>query len=118
LFSEWRNDALYEDFQVILEVKSALNQMKVKKNNIVTIQSHPKLAGMFNPQDLTEIWQVAEVIFTDILEKSNLRAGNISLNITETKKSSCPRCRLFQSDKEEELCPRCQNVILSDWTHN
>lgn len=55
---------------------------------------------------LKDIFQVAKVNIQDNFIESGFR-----LSLSRSTKSSCPRCRLLQSEVDNSLCLRCKNVL-------
>lgn len=58
---------------------------------------------------LCELLQVARII----LHKGDQEG--FSLKVSKSEKIKCLRCRKFTAGIGEELCSRCQGVIISSW---
>ena len=105
LLEKWTNSTLSEHFQVIHELRKNLNQKHVKPSDSIILKKCPSLT-ILSEEDLSEIFQVANVQFGIDLEES--------FKIVPSQLELCPRCRLYRSNVKDELCIRCENVFAKN----
>ena len=111
-FTDFQNDNLKDRFQDIIAIRRCLNQHKVKKSDCVNVGIDLGLSL----EDLAEIWQVAFVTQNDadnLKRSTTFDINGIPVDVTPSGLKACPRCRLFRSPTEEDLCERCQQVVNS-----
>ena len=111
LKTNFKNDLLKDRFQDIIAIRRCLNQNKVKKSDCVNLGSSVGLG--LSLEDLAEIWQVAFVTQDDNLKTTTFNINGILVDVKPSGMEACPRCRLFCSPTEEDLCKRCRQVVNS-----
>lgn len=60
----------------------------------------------FSPAELTDILQVSSVTYA-----VNSEETKFSLEMVESEKRRCERCRKYVCSPEEELCNRCSEIV-------
>ena len=105
-FTDFQNDNLKDRFQDIIAIRRCLNQHKVKKSDCVNVGIDLGLSL----EDLAEIWQVAFVAQNGAnnLKSTTFDINGIPVDVIPSGMKACPRCRLFRSPTEKDLCERCQ----------
>ena len=112
---QWVDGELCKNMQVILDIRKAIHGANVTKSDAVFLPAQIAKLG-FTPEDLLEIFQVAQVHFSSEINdesESFLVQVNedLSLIFKPSLREICPRCRLCSSLIHGELCPRCQEVV-------
>lgn len=60
----------------------------------------------FSPAELTDILQVAAVTYA-----VNSAETKFTLEMVESEKKRCERCRKYVCSPDEELCNRCSEIV-------
>nr|XP_023028267.1 isoleucine--tRNA ligase, mitochondrial-like [Leptinotarsa decemlineata] len=116
--SDWENESIAKAMEVILNCKKDINKelgANTMAVNVTVIFSKQRFSDMKNlmeiselEQQLVDIFQVSNVSITE----DNMEM-DYELEISKSQNVSCPRCRKINSEKDNELCNRCYNVLNS-----
>ncbi|XP_045462835.1 isoleucine--tRNA ligase, mitochondrial isoform X2 [Harmonia axyridis] len=113
----WKNNDVKEIMDIILDIRKNLNlQLGSASNTVdVNIKLTNKLFEAFQQMNSLEQWNYE---LSNILLCANVnistdenQSKDYHLEITESQKLACPRCRRMQLDKENDLCIRCIEVL-------
>ncbi|CAH1156158.1 unnamed protein product [Phaedon cochleariae] len=115
--SFWEDEDVEKKMGVILDCKKVINKqlgastsdaevrLVFPKKVFENIENSMKIDEL--EKELVDIFQVARVsIVADDLQE-------YKLEISKSANFSCPRCRRVHSEKEDELCKRCSDVVNS-----
>ncbi len=117
--SDWNDPQLCQQFVMPMKLQAELKS-KVKKEHEIVISSRNGNQGFqdLSEADLIELFQAANVEFQEFAELTNdcdivleIPDEEIKVGLRKSRKQLCPRCRLFSSTSEGELCLRCSEVV-------
>ncbi|XP_057652839.1 isoleucine--tRNA ligase, mitochondrial [Diorhabda carinulata] len=114
---EWKDSKIEKLFDIILLCKRDINkEIGANTTDKVVEIMFAKDVCFYDIKPISNLKELEKQLI-DILQVSNVivTQGDISksyrINITQSKKHVCPRCRKVNADHDDELCRRCYEAF-------